>query len=459
MDSVSADNSGVDPVSASVPPLRASSASIGDLTSVLSRARLVAAEVVQRLDGGTVVLGLAGRKVAATSSVELEVGDHLTLGTEGEQAGVTVLRVIQRSRGGDAPWRGLLRSLLATRTGATGTGAAVTELAAHLQSLLPHLDAADADEVQRLLARWLPAATSEAQALRQQVEAATLTPEVLLLAAEEGSVRGPLATALADEAADEVLHTLLQGGRLPATLSAEAKQALRTALASLFVAQRTPQAVAAGLDVLLRAAGVTLEPLHVLVAESGALQALLQPGPEHRERLLRVAAQLAREDRRSLLLAASESIHDPEVREHLQLALEELEYEALQRVVREHEDAAAPLPLRWGTTAADHDAEDPSSSLLLVDTQDSTRRVVLDLQYRHLGAVRADVRRSEGELWVRLACQNAAAQQQLEAHSAELEALLSSLGRPARLIVAHADELPKPVIPEIVQGAVLDMDA
>jgi hypothetical protein len=135
VDSVSADNSGVDPVSASVPPLRASSASIGDLTSVLSRARLVAAEVVQRLDGGTVVLGLAGRKVAATSSVELEVGDHLTLGTEGEQAGVTVLRVIQRSRGGEAPWRGLLRSLLATRAGATGTGAAVTELAAHLQTL------------------------------------------------------------------------------------------------------------------------------------------------------------------------------------------------------------------------------------------------------------------------------------------------------------------------------------
>jgi len=64
-----------------------------------------------------VVLGLAGRKVAATSSVELEVGDHLTLGTEGEQAGVTVLRVIQRSRGGEAPWRGLLRSLLATRVG------------------------------------------------------------------------------------------------------------------------------------------------------------------------------------------------------------------------------------------------------------------------------------------------------------------------------------------------------
>jgi len=79
------------------------------------------------------VLGLAGRKVAATSSVELEVGDHLTLGTEGEQAGVTVLRVIQHSRGGEAPWRGLLRSLLATRVGATGTGAAVTELAAHLQ--------------------------------------------------------------------------------------------------------------------------------------------------------------------------------------------------------------------------------------------------------------------------------------------------------------------------------------
>jgi len=246
---------------------------------------------------------------------------------------------------------------------------------------------------------------------------------------------------------------------LPATLSAEAKQALRTALASLFVAQRTPQAVAAGLDVLLRAAGVTAEPLHVLVAESGALQALLQPGPEHRERLLRVAAQLAREDRRSLLLAASESIHDPEVREHLQLALEELEYEALQRVVREHEDAAVPLPLRCGTPPTDQDPNGQAGSMLLVDTQDSTRRVVLDLQYRHLGAVRADVRRSEGELWVRLACQNAAAQQQLEAHSAELEALLSSLGRPARLIVAHADELPKPVIPEIVQGAVLDMDA
>jgi hypothetical protein len=136
-----------------------------------------------------------------------------------------------------------------------------------------------------------------------------------------------------------------------------------------------------------------------------------------------------------------------------------LEYEALQRVVREHEDAAAPLPLRWGTTAADHDAEDPSSSLLLVDTQDSTRRLVLDLQYQHLGAVRADVRRCDGELWVRLACQNAAAQQQLEACSAELEALLSSLGRPARLIVAHLEEPTAEAGSQIVQGAVLDLDA
>jgi len=453
----------VDPVSASVPPLRASSASIGDLTSVLSRARLVAAEVVQRLDGGTVVLGLAGRKVAASSSVELEVGDHLTLGTEGEQDGVTVLRVIQRSRDGAAPWRALLHSLLATRTGPTGDGTAVAQLASHLQGLLPRLDAADADEVQRLLARWEPAAASDAQALRQQVEAANLTPEVLLLAAEEGSVRGALATALADEAADEVLQALLHSGRWPAAVTSQAKHALRTALASLFVTQRTPQAVREGLDALLRAAGVTSDPLHTLLAESGALQVLLHPGPEHRERLLRLAAQLAREDRRSLLLGASELIRDPEVRERLQMALEELEYEALQRVIREQEHAAAPLPLRWGTAAADQDLADQTTRMSLVDAQDSTRRLVLDMQYKHLGAVRADVHRSEGELWVRLDCHNAAAQQQLEAHSAELEALLSSLGRPARLIVARAGQLPvqggSAIVPETVHGAVVDMDA
>lgn len=439
--------------------MRASSASIGDLTSVLSRARLVAAEVVQRLDGGTVVLGLAGRKVAATSSVELEVGDHLTLGTEGEQDGVPVLRLLQHSRGSEAPWRAVLRTLLHARAGAGAQSAAVANLSAQLRTQLPGLDAADAAVVQSLLARWLPAAADDAQSLRIHMEAHNAAPEVLLLAADEGRVSGALATALADEAADEVLQALTHKGALSAATPAEAKQALRSALASLFVTQRTQPAVSAGLEALLRAAGASLDAPHVLLAESGALQVLLHPGLEHRERLLRVAAQLAREDRRSLLWEASESLRDPQARECVQSALEELEYEALQRVVREREEAPTPVPLRWGSARADQDPADHSDYTLSAEAHDSTRRVVLDLQYRHLGALRADVRRGADELWVRLSCHDADALQRLEAHRSTLEALLSSLGRPAHLVVALADELPKPASAGIVHGAVVDLDA
>lgn len=437
-----------------MPALRASSATLGDLSSVLARSRVVAAEVVQRFGGGSVVLGLAGRKVAATSQIELETGDTLLVGLAGEREGTTYLRVLQRVRGGDA----LLQALVAARVG--GEGARLADQLAALEARLPRLPAADAGLVEEALSALRSSFAAEAAdgaALRRGIEGRGTTREALLLAADEGRVAGALATALADEAAHELATAL----GMRARPGGGAFEPLEPALASLLVAARGEerQALATRTRAMLARHGVSVdEPfVHALLsARGGALQALLEGGAEQRGRLVRLAARLANEDVRGVLLRALAGVEDEPARAALSLALEELEAEALLALVKEREGTPLQLPLPMPR----RDAE-----LLLQHrggarpgAHDEAARVELDLRYAHLGAVHADLRRRDDALYVRLSCAQPAAAERIRAAAGELEALLASLDRPAHVVVAC--EVATPALPADGRGgSVVDCDA
>ena len=437
-----------------MPALRASSATIGDLSSVLARSRVVAAEVVQRFGGGSVVLGLAGRKVAATSQIELEPGDTLLVGLAGEREGTTYLQVLQRVRGGDA----LLQALVAARLG--GEGARMADQLAALEARLPQLPAADAGLVEEALSALRAAAAAETvdgSALRRGLEGRGTTREALLLAADEGRVAGALATALADEAADELAAAL--GVR--ARFADGAFAALKHALASLLVAARVDErpALAARMRALLERHGVVVDEASVhelLSAKGGALQALLEGGAEQRGRLVRLAARLANEDVRGVLLRAVASVEDEPARAALSRALDELEAEALLALVKEREGTPLQLPLPVPRRDAELHLQHRGGGR--PGAHDEAARVELDLRYAHLGAVHADLRRRDDALYVRLACAEPAVAERLRAAAGELEALLASLDRPAHVVVAC--EVAAPALPaDGGGGTVVDCDA
>ncbi len=76
------------------PALRPAHALSGDLAAVLREGRVLAGEVLERLDGSTVVLGIGRHRVPANAPTELRVGDRLTLQVERQAGGEVALRLL-----------------------------------------------------------------------------------------------------------------------------------------------------------------------------------------------------------------------------------------------------------------------------------------------------------------------------------------------------------------------------
>src|SRR5262245_49166835 len=66
-----------------------------DLAAVLREGRVLAGEVLQTLDGGTLVLGIGGQRVPAESKVELPAGERFLFQVE-EHDGELQLRIVGR---------------------------------------------------------------------------------------------------------------------------------------------------------------------------------------------------------------------------------------------------------------------------------------------------------------------------------------------------------------------------
>ena len=83
----------------------------GSLTSILREGRMVAGEVLQRMDGGTVLIGLGRHRVPADSQVEMQPGERfLARVVEGEEG--LVLKVLGPGGGKDSKLLLALRSVV-----------------------------------------------------------------------------------------------------------------------------------------------------------------------------------------------------------------------------------------------------------------------------------------------------------------------------------------------------------
>ena len=83
----------------------------GSLTSILREGRMVAGEVLQRMDGGTVLIGLGRHRVPADSQVEMQPGQRfLARVVEGEEG--LVLKVLGPGGGKDSKLLLALRSVV-----------------------------------------------------------------------------------------------------------------------------------------------------------------------------------------------------------------------------------------------------------------------------------------------------------------------------------------------------------
>lgn len=449
----------MDPVSASLPHLPALSQQKNDLAAVLLRSRFVAAEVVQRLDGGSVVLGLAGKKVAASSHVELEEGERLLLEAEGgAQDGAPILRLLQRLPRSDAALR---QALLAAPPPSEPGAALLMELARRLAARLPQLPPDSRAAIERLLERldglvWR--AGDDGERLAHASARLAARPEALLARAVEGRVEGRLAQALASE----VARSLLAGLRVD---DVDQAARLRAGVLRLFAAPIDPARAAEALGSLrelVRAIlGASLDEARLARLGGGALSALLHD-PAGREELARGAARLAAETPASWLAAALEGLEDEPARSLVAQALDGLDGEALVEVARRRE-GAEPGP--WLQLVGDAPRwlrlRDPRREAKC-PPEGEARRLVVELGFERLGAVRADLRGTPDGLQVRLACADAEAARALAARVEWLATRLALDGRAARVVVAH-----EPAMDAVdargpdggAAGAVLDVSA
>jgi hypothetical protein len=449
----------VDPVSASLPHLPALAQQRNDLAAVLARSRFVAAEVVQRLDGGSVVLGLAGRKIAAVSQVELEAGDHLLLEAEGgAQDGAPVLRLVQRLARADAALRqAFLSARLSAEPGSVLLRDLTARLSANLERMPPDARATAAILLGRLQGLDWRAGDDGAR-LAHAWRSFAARPEALLARAVEGRVEGRLAHALAAEVAEALIEGLqVHDASVAARLRAGV---LRLCSAPVDAARAAE--VLGGLRELVRALlRVPLDEARLAKLGGGALLALLGD-PAGREDLARVAARLASDTPASWLAAALEGLEDEPTRALVGQALDALDGEALVEVARRREGAEQGS---WSPSCGDS----PRWLKLREERRESkgaaeveSRRLVVDLGFERLGAVRADLRGTPAGLQVRLACADAAAARELGARLEWLAARLALDGRAPRVVVAHEADLGLAgarAAEEGTGGAVLDVSA
>jgi len=442
----------MDPISTSPLPLtggiRPAQALQGDLASVLRQGRIVAGEVLELLDGSSIVIGLAGQRVQAESHVDLTAGDRFLARIDVVDGQI----VLQLAGSTDVPDDALLRALRSL---------AGSELDA--RSLLEMLSAAGASEPD-LPAVLQPGA--DGKALAVLVRAGGLF--------HESSIRAVLGEAPLVGASQLALDAL--AGRILADAGLDTEKdrsallaLLRDAIAGSLAQQERGPSGARALDTalelradLVRTLGShTQDPTRTLLR--AFLAGLDAPAIEHAgwlpwiglllgerldfsERGLRQRAllQLLQQDFKSRLAALAEGSGPPPLREAAVQAMRALEAEQLRNVARERLGEPLHVPflvpdgaglanahLRVPARREEAPAEEPEA--------EPGERVTLGVEYSRLGPVRADLLLKRERLHLRLSAARPETLARLRGESAALEQLFADQGRELQLSIVQQE--------------------
>lgn len=438
-----------------------------DLSAVLREGRVLQGEVLQTLDGGSLMIGIGRHRVPARAHVKLEPGQRFLFQVESE-AGAIVLRVLGGSGGGDSALLRALRSVVAQDL---PLGALLGELQAALVASGPKAEGEGA--LARLLGQlgqhvFRPGSSGAALAdllqsgglmfesrLREaslralpQVElgrvAQTLRGNLLNTIGKAAGLGGPvdpqqlgaelrtaLLAILGSDAGPELAHTL--SGRelesrlseaLARILSQPALDAALTALARVNLPNTGP-----GVRYVLLAALMGWDPAAAL-SGSGAAAGRASLG------------ELARDLKARLLRAFAETPGGPE-REAIGRALAGLEAEQLlnlaRRESREPMHWSLPVPDGAGwTTAHLFVRRDSDGARGAESGSDEGRRLTIAVEFQHTGPVRADLFIRPDALTMRILVSTEEVRDRAQAALGLLEQALAGKSRRLHLAVGLA---------------------
>lgn len=451
--------------------IRPAGALQGDLTAVLREGRVLTGEVISRLDGGTLLLGIGGRQVPAETGVELEPGQRFTVVVE-HRDGELQLRLLPEERPSSDP--ALLRAVRGLLADERPLGAALGSLGEAIRAELA-AGGRGAPEAREALAELL--ASVDAQRFAPGLDGAALEA---LLGRGEGAFAAALAAAAAEAGVDsfqaalsaltgELLAALrAQGGQemagdrallssaLAAVLRGLAGERVEGALSPSLLAALTAR-VERGLRLQLAGAGEAgarlaseLRGLGGLAGREGALlRALLNSeGILGRSTLADslIRATYAGLDRglRGRLLDFLLDVPQGALRETASNALRALDLEQLLNAARREfgEPLHYVLPVPDGAASA-------TAHLFVLDRDgrgaggqgeagEDSFRVVVGVDLSRLGPIRADLLLRADQLALRLRVGRPDTARRLRRLAGELEERLTSAGRTVRIAVLEA---------------------
>ncbi len=444
-----------------------------DLGAVLREGRVMSGEVLQTLDGETLLIGVGSHRVPARTRVRMQQGYKFLFQVERDGETV-VLRVLGEGEDGESVLLRTLRQVM-------GQDQPVGELLQRLAEALRASSAeAPAPTAAGKLLGELPAHLFEPGSLASDLLARLggggLAYEARLAEVALASLPGARLQALATELRATLLGELLRD--VPPESASTLDAALRSALVGLFGgesevesglrhwlggtsaddAEPLPRdlgallALALGRMKLGSDRAVVLGNLHrAELASLGrglqqlllrALLALPAPAPAS-ARIVPADLAWAATDLKGQLLRALTALPDGPAREAVARTLAGLEAEQLLNLARgqSHEPLHWSLPLpdgdRWTTAhlffrrAGDEEARHSACAA-------GTHRLTIAVDFAHTGPVRADLVAGSGSLAMRVVATRRDVVDTLSQHLGELEQRLASEGRRVNLVVALA---------------------
>lgn len=416
------------------PSLRPTLSIHGDLAAVLQHGRVVAGEVMQKLDGGSLLLGIGNHRVAAQSGVELPIGKRFLAQVEKTGNGPVVLHVLGGETAAAEP------KLVSALRGVVGQDRPVGEL---LKGLATSLRSASAEVGGARLAKLAGEVEghvfkpgSSGAELQSLVARAGFHYEAALLAyalkGAPGLSAGEELQALAKKLAAEVAlaATQVHGPLEPAAIGALGEQ-LRRQLEIFLRARRGRgqgrAALAAGLEgVLVQALGGRGGELRARLAQLIGDSAVLEV--------------LAREDAglsgnlKAQLLGALEGLPQGAAREALERALAGIESEQLLNVARKESSEGLHLSIpvpdggRWATAHLFFRDERRGEGQ---DASEGMLRLTIAVDFSRLGPLRAELGITREDLTLAIVAGREEIAVRLRA---DLDALAESLVREGRTV-------------------------
>jgi hypothetical protein len=387
----------------------------GSLTSILKEGRVVAGEVLQTLDGKSLLIGVGRHRVPAESHVEMQAGDRFLARVEHTEEG-TVLRVLGGKQGSESQLLIALRNVVGQDK---PVGELLGELARSLRAVIESAGDPDSRLVRLLKSVgehiFQPGSTSEE--LQALLSRAGFKYEARLLAAVlNGGVPGGSGALVPELTSGLLAAWKAQIAAAGSFLGLEgftglerlAKDALQKFLGTL----RLPTEVRGLADLvssLGRALSSALESLPegarreaLLASIPGALSRLLGEGSPTRLGALLLAAlgdssthSALTGNLKAQLLAVLEGMEPGAAREAVSRALAGIESEQLLNLARKefqegwHLSMPVPDGERWATAhffyrdPAEGEGDDGSSG-------EALQRLTVTIDFTAMGPVRAD---------------------------------------------------------------------